>query len=126
MKIPFLSGSINAGRAFETISKGVDNLAFTAQERAKLNEQLADKVATFAEKTLNENTIRSKSRRFISYLIVVSYILALLTACFYSSDTITYIIKNSALKTGFVMVLAFFFGGYYINQVQINGKTKTK
>lgn len=113
---------INPQEAFNTISKGIDKLAFTKEERAELNMKLADKVAAFAEKSLSENTIRSKSRRMIAYVIVFAYVLCLLGALFIDSDMLTYIVKDSSLNTAFIMVLAFFFGGYYMKQIEINKK----
>lgn len=117
----FISG-INPQKAFDTISKGVDNLAFTDQERAKLNLTLADKVAQFAEKSLSESTIRSKARRLIAYVIIFTYVLALISCIFTDNETLTYIVKESALKTAFIMVLAFFFGGYYMKNFELKGK----
>ena len=113
---------INPQKAFDTISNGVDKLAFTKEERADLNLKLADKVAEFAEKTMSESTIRSKSRRLISYVVVFMYVLCLIGALFFESDMLVYIVKDSSLNTAFIMVLAFFFGGYYMKQIQINKK----
>ena len=113
---------INPAKAFETVSKGVDKLAFTDQERAELNVKLADKVAAYAEKTLSENTIRSKSRRIISYCVVFSWLLAAFLDVFIDNTELTYLWKESALKTAFIMVLAFFFGGYYMKQFELKKK----
>jgi hypothetical protein len=114
-------GKINPQKTFDTISKGIDNLAFTSEERAKLNILLADKVADFAEKSLNENTIRSKSRRAVAYVVVVAYIGLIIFSLFVDSEYVHGLVTNSALNTAFLMVLAFFFGGYYME-----GFTKKK
>ena len=98
------------------------NVVFTKEERAKLNMTLADKVASFAEKTLSENTIRSKSRRLIAYVIILAWVLAAFLDIWIDNIDLTYLWKESALKTAFIMVLAFFFGGYYMKQIEINKK----
>lgn len=113
-KLIGLLSKINPQKVFENISKGVDNLAFTQQERAELNMKLADKVAEYAEKTLSENTIRSKARRIIAYVIVFTWITAALLDIWIDNADLTYLWQDSVLKTAFIMVLAFFFGGYYL------------
>lgn len=113
---------INPQEAFNVISKGVDKLSFTKEERAKLNITLADKVSSFAEKTLSENTIRSKARRLIAYVVIFSWIISAFLDIWIDNKELTYMWKESALKTAFIMVLAFFFGGYYMKQIKINKK----
>jgi len=121
--LKLFKGKINTESAFNTISSGIDKLKFTKQEIAELNVKLADKVADFAEKTLSENTIRSKARRLISYVIIFAYILAVVVSYFSNNAMIGYVVKDSALKTAFIMVIAFFFGGYYMSKLGID-KTK--
>lgn len=113
---------IDAQKTFDTISGGIDKLAFTNQERADLNVKLADKVADFAEKTLSENTIRSKARRLISYVIVFAYIGLVVGSLFIDNEYLQSLVLNSPMQTAFIMVLAFFFGGYYMKNFELKGK----
>ena len=121
--LDFIS-KINPQKAFDTVAKGVDKLNFSNQERAALNVALADKVAEYAEKTLSENTVRSKTRRLISYVIVFAYIALVVYSLFTDQSYVQELVKDSALQTAFIMVLAFFFGGYYIKQINFKGKDK--
>jgi len=123
MKIPFIKGGLSADKVFDSVANGVDKLVFTQEEKAILNTELAEKLAEYAANTLSENTIRSKARRFISYLIVASWLLAAFVDVFINNADLTYLWKESDLATGFLMVLLFFFGGYYFQHI-LNMKKK--
>ena len=102
-----------------TSEKRIDKLVFTNEERAKFNLLMADKVAEYAKDTLSESTIRSKTRRFISICIISTYLilvfaLVVLSVFSIKNTIIQTLVLNSPLTTGFIMVLAFFFGGYYL------------
>lgn len=126
--LKFFKGKVDAGKLVENITSGVDKMAFTAEERSDFNLKVADKMAEHIGNTLNENTIRSRTRRHISYVIVYIFVFLVLSAIvmsFYDqakSDFIFKVIEDSSIQTGFVMVLAFFFGGYYLKSVGLNKK----
>ena len=117
-------GKLNPQKTFDTIAGGIDKLNFSNQERAALNMQLADKVSEYAEKTLGENTVRSKARRTISYIVLGVYMAIVIYSIFVDDVYVKELVKDSAIQTGFIMVLAFFFGGYYIKQINFKGKDK--
>lgn len=114
------TGKLNAGEVFETLANGVDKLNFSPQERAKQNELLADKVAEFAKDSLGESTVRSQTRRSIAIMIIISYLLitfayiAVKLLNFQDIDFFETILTDSPIATGFILVIAFFFGGYYL------------
>lgn len=114
------TGKLNAGEVFETLANGVDKLNFSSQERAKQNELLADKVAEFAKDSLGESTVRSQTRRSVSIMIIISYLLivfgyvAVKLLKFENIEFLEKIITDSPLSTGFTLVITFFFGGYYL------------
>ena len=112
----FLS-KLNPQKSFDTIAGGIDKLAFTQQERADLNVLLADKVADYAKDTLSENTVRSKARRLIAYCIVFVYLSVLIAGIFIDNEHLRLLATNSPIQTAFIMVLAFFFGGYYLKGI---------
>ncbi|MBE9468968.1 MAG: hypothetical protein IMY72_11715 [Bacteroidetes bacterium] len=127
--IKLFKGKLDAGKVFDTISSGVDKLAFTQQEKSELNMLLADKVAVFAKDTLSESTVRSKTRRFISISIISTYLLMLLLLVVLSLlkvevSTIKELIFDSPLSSGFIMVLVFFFGGYYLKGFSLKKEEK--
>lgn len=110
----FGGSKLDIGQTFSTVAKGINNLALTKQEAA-------DSTSEFVKDTLSENTERSKTRRFIAKAIVVNHLLLfwLCLALMYKGISIDNILSLAAeFKMGiaFLMVLAFFFGGYYLTQ----------
>lgn len=111
----------------------VDDSTFTAQEKARFNLQIADATADFAKATLNENTERSKARRSLAiYSVVFFYILVVILLVLWKFDTEWFdaakgLILEFKLPTAFIMIMAFFFGGYYLSKVpSISNKSKNK
>lgn len=118
------TGKIDAGKVFDTVSRGVDKLNFSEQERATMNANLADKLAEYAKDTLSESTVRSQTRRYVSIAVVSVYLLLVLLTVVLaligrSDQYVNQLVTDSTLTTGFVMVLAFFFGGYYLKQISL-------
>ena len=112
VKAIFGKSTLNIGDTFSTVSRGIDNLKLTEQERA-------DKLGKFVENTLNENTMRSKSRRFIAKFVIINVFLVfwLCVAMIFKGIDIKPILELAnifMIPTAFLMVLAFFFGGYYL------------
>lgn len=126
--LKFLVGKVDVGKIIDSATKGADKLAFSKQERANFNAKAADKLAEFVGSSLSENTIRSKTRRHIAFVVVYAFILLVLFAIVLSffdqtkSDFVFQVIKDSSIQTGFIMVLAFFFGGYYMKGISLNKK----
>lgn len=111
-------GAVSAEKVFDTITSGVDKLAFTQEERSDMNKLLADRIADFAKETLEENSIRSIARRYVA--IAVTSVFLFLTLLYVAMQMagqavgeIKELLFDSPLSTAFIMVLAFFFGGYY-------------
>lgn len=126
-----LGGSGKGLDTVKTILKASDGLRFSNEERSEFNLKVADGLAEYAKSTLSENTIRSKARRHIAILVVYTFIGLLLAGIVLhfidpeKSEFIMKIVSGSPISTGFLMVLAFFFGGYYLkNAPFINKKEK--
>ena len=120
-------GKVSAQKVFDTVANGVDKLAFTNEERSDLNLKIADKVAEFANNSLSENTLRSKTRRFVSIAIVgvyllLSLVLVGLSFTEHNTELLSTLLFDSPLSTAFIMVLAFFFGGYYLKGISLKQK----
>ena len=115
------SKPIETDKVVDFFAGSMDRLNFTNQERAEHNLKMADAVATFAKETLAESTDRSVTRRYLSIIIVSMYLLLVLGVIALSffdpirARLIMEIMKEFYLTTGFIMILAFFFGGYYLN-----------
>lgn len=124
-------GKLDANKVFDTVSKGIDKLSFSDQERATMNLGIADKIAEFAGNTLSENTERSKARRVIAYIIIGNVVLLLWAVIILSflgyNDAASFIQKLATdwqMHTAFIMVLAFFFGGYMMRNIPLKSKQK--
>lgn len=116
--------SLDAGKVFDTVSKGIDQLAFTPEEKAVYNKEAADALAQFTKDTLGESTDRSRTRRQIALVIVFLYLvlglccIALAFVNIEKAKLLKDLISALSLDTAFVMILAFFFGGYYLNMLK--------
>lgn len=106
----------------------IDDSKFTDEERARFNIKLADSVADYAKSTLSENTERSKARRHISIVsLYFFYFLVVALLVLWKFDPEWFqasldLIIEFKLPTAFIMIMAFFFGGYYVNKF-LGGKT---
>ena len=106
----------------------VDDSKFTNQEKSRFELSLADSVVDFAKATLSENTDRSKTRRQIAIVSVYFfYFLIIALLILWKLDPLWYkaakeLIIEFKLPTAFIMIMAFFFGGYYVNKF-LGGKT---
>lgn len=117
-------GGVSIDKVFTSASKGIDNLALTDQEKA-------DSLRDFVKETLSENTERSKSRRFIVKVVIYANIalLAITIACYFVDNiegvkAMLEIAKAFKMDIAFLMVLTFFFGGYYAGKVSIKETPK--
>lgn len=115
---------IDVNKAIDFVAKSADNLNFTNQERAKLNAELAENLAKHVEATVDESTDRSVTRRYIAVVIITLYVciavaVLLLYAIGYdaTASRLVEVAEQIELDTAFIMILAFFFGGYYINKL---------
>lgn len=126
--INLFKGKIDVGHVVNSVISAGDKLAFTKEEKADFNLTMADKLAAFAENTLSENTIRSKTRRHVALLVTYTFLVLVLAAIVMhfidaeKSKFIAEIVKDSPISTAFVMVLAFFFGGYYMKGISLTKK----
>ncbi len=121
-------GKIGLEKVFDTVSSGVDKLAFTNEERADFNVKVADKVAEFVGSSLSENTERSKARRNIAYIVVANFVALLwvvIILYFFNQDAASFVTNLSVewqVPTAFIMVLAFFFGAYLLRGTPLKNK----
>ncbi|MBS2100715.1 hypothetical protein [Carboxylicivirga linearis] len=123
-----LFNKLNLDKVFDSVSSGVDKLAFTQEERADFNMKISDKVSEFVGSSLSENTERSKARRTIAYIVVANFfalIWAVIILYFFNENAATFV-KGMAVEwqvpTAFIMVLAFFFSAYLLRGTPLKKK----
>ena len=100
----------------------VDDKQFTSEERSRYYMGLAYATTEFAKSTMSENTERSRTRRSIAEVSVYFfYFLTLLLIGLWRFDS-AWFDATKALLIEFkypaiiLMIMAFFFGGYYLNK----------
>lgn len=119
----FGKSTLDVNNVFDKVSGGIDKLNFSNQERAGYNKEAADALALFTKETLNESTDRSRARRMIAIAITAVYMLMSICSmvmAMFSPDKAKLLLDVSSslnLDTAFIMVLAFFFGGYYLKLI---------
>lgn len=108
----------------------IDESQLTKEEAAKINVQIAKDAAQFAKDTMNENTIRSITRRTLAVSMAI-YFLLLTTALIIMGkfDKAWYemskeLVIEFRLPEAFIAVIVFFFGGYILKQY--TGRDKNK
>jgi uncharacterized membrane protein (DUF485 family) len=96
------------------VTKMIDDSKLTTQEKA-------DATAQFVKDTLSENTERSKTRRSIAVeTIRFFYLLIIFMIISWRFDpewfnAVKALVIEFKLPIAFIMIMAFFFGGYYLN-----------
>lgn len=128
IKAIFGKSTLDIGKVFDTITTKMDDWKFTDAEKSQFNKEAAEGMAAFAKDTLNESTERAQSRREIARLIIYFYlILSTIGIIFLFIDSaktklIMEFADNMYLTVAFLTIIAFFFGGYYINQFKSKSK----
>ncbi len=111
-------GGIDIGETANNLLSKLDDSSLTTQEKADLTMD-------FYIKTMDENSVRSKTRRTIAILLIINYILVFwLVVIAFLIDQLTSfkidikqligIITAFQIPVSFIAVITFFFGGYYI------------
>ena len=125
VKNVFGGSTLSADKVFTSVAKGIDNLGFTEQEKATFTKEMAEGLAKYTIDTLGESSDRSKTRRDIAIMIVSLYLLTFIVALVMllmskdltSVKMIIELANEMNLSIGFLMVLGFFFGGYYLQNL---------
>lgn len=100
----------------------IDDSKFTTEEAMRANIEIADKMAEFVGDTLNENTERSKTRRFIAVMFMGFFlflVLVLIVVWKFDKEWAEFIYKvliDLQLSIAFITVIGFFFGSYMFRQ----------
>lgn len=124
-------GRLDLNKTVETAKEAVDKLFFTDEEKADQFMKMADKTVEFYGKTLEENTTRSKTRRWIAYMVIgVNVILAIIASVLFvlgkPYEGIIEIARAFSLPMAFITAIAFFFGGYYFKNIKLRSDRNKK
>lgn len=124
-------GKLDINKSVETVTSAMDKIFFTDEEKADHFIKIADKTVEFYGKTLDENTVRSKTRRAIAIMIIAFSIVTMLfwlVMGYLGKDTsyITEAILTFNMPMVFITVVAFFFGGYYMKNISLRSDRKEK
>ena len=108
----------------------VDESQLTKEEAVKYNITIANAAAQFAKDTMNENTVRSVTRRLLAVATVI-YFFVLTTGLIIMGkydpkwyETSKDLVIQFRLPEAFIAIIIFFFGGYILKQY--TGRDKTK
>jgi hypothetical protein len=116
--LKIFSGRIDIGKTANNLLGKLDDSSLTSQEKADLTKD-------FYIKTMDENSIRSRTRRSIAIMLIINYILVFwVVIAAFGIDQLTEIeidmkqligiITSFQIPISFIAVITFFFGGYYI------------
>jgi len=135
----FWSGLFGGGKTAETtadtintavdgVVSGIDKLFYMEEEKVEnaikimdIKLKAADGLAAHVQATQSENTLRSKTRREISIMIIKTWIaMMLLNLVVYvwnkeTGKEMLDVVEAYGLPTAVIMVLAFFFSLYGLN-----------
>jgi len=111
-------GKVDVDNLVTSSVSAIDKLVLTKEEKLDSHIEIAGSCAKNVESTLSESTIRSKSRRYVSQafttvylLLVIAYVVVSFTT--YPSFAIKEMLTDKTMNSAMIMILAFYYGGYY-------------
>jgi len=108
-------------KVFDTISSGIDKSILTRQEKAGVVIKTLNTQLEWFKLTANENTVKSKTRRYIAVMFVAVFLLLLVfSAAIYKfdKDWAAHVWELSKTIAPYVGAISIFYFGYYaVNQV---------
>lgn len=123
MGLNIFKGKLDIGKVFTTTVGMIDDTRFTPEEASRVNMMKAEKTMEFAAKAADENSIRSKARRTLAFMVMGCTIAMAIAGVVFAAignptivQAIVDIAKAFNLGIAFISVIAFYFGGYYMNK----------
>ena len=119
----FKKNSLDVSGTIKDVTQRLDDRKFTDEERSTANFKLLEMNVEYLKTQIDENSVRSRARRMISYFILGSvfatFCLCVALRLFGKIEEALYI-KNLAIEfkfvEGFIAVIIFFFGNYLIHK----------
>ena len=115
------------GDVTKGITKGLDVLAFTKEERAELNFKIGEQVTNFVKMTMEESTARSKTRRYIAITFIYLFALLLVAGAVafkFDKEFSEFLLSLAREQSNIVLSIVLFYFGYYGLQKIIPEKKK--
>lgn len=105
---------VDPQKIFDTVSKGIDNLSFTKEEKAEFNKEVIKANLDFVKSTLCENSARSLTRRYIAVSVVSFELLLSLGAIILYNFNTQYALFIIGIveyySNVFLAIICFYFG----------------
>lgn len=104
------------------VGSWIGNMNYTEEEKAEAKQKVNEGVAEFVKSTLSENTVRSKTRRFIAKLWIGVELFLILLCCAVApfDDSLAkfywQVATSEIMFWGTTSVIAFFFGSYMLGR----------
>jgi len=115
-------------KAVDAAISGIDKLFFTKEEKSDYSHKIAELQLRHTEMTLQENSARSITRRYLAILITATFLLLIIgsgVAYAFKEDYANYLFKLAeSINTLVLMVAGFFFGAYMIGSHLLDKKVK--
>lgn len=112
----------DAGKTFDTIAKGIDNVAWTTQEGEEARKKVFEAQIEHAKSTASESGARSKTRRYIAIAVTAVFLgLKLIAIILYNASPLySKFISDeaSSLAPYFGGIMTFYFAYYAFKQVR--------
>ncbi|MCW3784941.1 hypothetical protein [Plebeiibacterium sediminum] len=114
---------------FKTVASGVDKAFFTNEERSDINKEIYYAQLEFAKTESNANTISSKARRSLAFMVAIPFMLfksiASGLAMFgYTSQANQVDTINNGIAIYFGGIMTYYFGIYLYQQHTKNQAVK--
>lgn len=117
----FTAGPEAASKVLDASISGIDKLVYTDQEKAVAKQKLCDQWIELQKLQGEETSIRGMTRRLITFLAFVPYVLLVLTGSvmiFINEKTAQMLFDVADGKFGWIVisVISFYFGPYFIGK----------
>lgn len=118
-----------AEKATSGLISGIDKMFFTNEEKAEAAQKVMDVHLKMIEATASENTVRSKTRRYLALMIMGTFLFLLVFgALIYKFDPewARHVLECAKSLSAMAFAIGVFYFGYYGIKSLLTGKGKKK
>lgn len=118
----FKSGPQAAEKVLDGAISGIDKIFFTDEEKSEAQQKLGDAWIELQKILTQETSTQAVTRRILSVLVVVPYVLMNVTACIaypFSPDYAKFLMEVANGQFGWIVlaVVSFYFGPYMLGRM---------
>jgi hypothetical protein len=118
----FSSGPEAAGKVLDAGISGIDKIFYTDEEKADARQKLGDSWIQLQTILTQETSVQAVTRRILSVLVVVPYVLMTIVACIaypFSSGYSKFLMEVANGQFGWIVlaVVGFYFGPYMLGRM---------